>query len=142
MNFLVEKSMRTNRHIIIWLAFLAVVLIACNKAFSVKSIILPTDSLAAVLSGTEILHPASVETIVDDTIQLSFAMDYIGGDFKDENLIQPVWETSDKAIVDVDPRGRIFTKAVGNAVVTMSCGGAVGECRVKVRESNSQSEPR
>ena len=127
MNFLVEKSMRTNRHIIIWLAFLAVVLIACNKVFSVKSII---------------LHPASVETIVDDTIQLSFAMDYIGGDFKDENLIQPVWETSDKAIVDVDPRGRIFTKAVGNAVVTMSCGGAVGECRVKVRESDSQSEPR
>ena len=119
--------MRTNRHIIIWLAFLAVVLIACNKAFSVKSII---------------LHPASVEAIVDDTIQLSFAMDYIGGDFKDENLIQPVWETSDKAIVDVDPRGRIFTKAVGNAVVTMSCGGAVGECRVKVRESDSQSEPR
>ena len=127
LNFLVEKSMRTNRHIIIWLAFLAVVLIACNKAFSVKSII---------------LHPASVEAIVDDTIQLSFAMDYIGGDFKDENLIQPVWETSDKAIVDVDPRGRIFTKAVGNAVVTMSCGGAVGECRVKVRESDSQSEPR
>lgn len=127
LNFLVEKSMRTNRHIIIWLAFLAVVLIACNKAFSVKSII---------------LHPASVETIVDDTIQLSFAMDYIGGDFKDENLIQPVWETSDKAIVDVDPRGRIFTKAVGNAVVTMSCGGAVGECRVKVRESDLQSEPR
>lgn len=127
LNFLVEKSMRTNRHIIIWLAFLAVVLIACNKVFSVKSII---------------LHPASVETIVDDTIQLSFAMDYIGGDFKDENLIQPVWETSDKAIVDVDPRGRIFTKAVGNAVVTMSCGGAVGECRVKVRESDSQSEPR
>ena len=127
LNFLVEKSMRTNRHIIIWLAFLAVVLIACNKVFSVKSII---------------LHPASVETIVDDTIQISFAMDYIGGDFKDENLIQPVWETSDKAIVDVDPRGRIFTKAVGNAVVTMSCGGAVGECRVKVRESDSQSEPR
>lgn len=110
-----------------YLLIVAVVMVACNKSFSVDSII---------------VYPGTVSTVPNDTIQLSFAMQYSGGDFDDKNLIQPLWESSDNNVVEVDSRGRIVTKSVGNATVTMSCGGAVGMCNVTVEPELEEPVPR
>lgn len=99
----------------------------CNKAFKVNSIT---------------LHPSSVETVPLDTIQISFAMDYSGGDFKDNNLIQPLWESSDAEVVKVDSMGKIYTLAPGNADIIMSCGGASAICKVTVLERSTDSDAR
>ena len=67
------------KHLLSTILFSAFVIIlsGCNKDFEVTSLE---------------LYPSSVETTPLDTIQISFAMEYIGGDFKDPNLISPVWE--------------------------------------------------
>ena len=114
------------KHLLSTILFSAFVIIlsGCNKDFEVTSLE---------------LYPSSVETSPLDTIQISFAMEYIGGDFKDPNLISPVWESSNPDVVKVDDMGKIYTLTPGNADITMSCGGASAMCKVTVVSDN---EPR
>ncbi|MGN1246493.1 MAG: Ig domain-containing protein [Muribaculaceae bacterium] len=108
----------------ILLSAIVMAFVGCNKDFEVTSLV---------------LHPSSVETTPLDTIQISFAMEYSGGNFKDPNLIQPMWESSNNEVVKVDSMGKIYTIAPGSADVTMSCGGASAICKVTVV---SQNQPR
>lgn len=99
-------------------ALLAViVVISCDKAFTVRSLT---------------VYPSSLTTVVNDTSQLSFALVYEGGDYNDPNLIVPEWESSDSSIVSVNCSGVIISKAIGSAQITMTCGGVEGYCNVTV----------
>lgn len=111
------------KHILSTISFSALViaLAGCNKDFEVTSLE---------------LYPSSVETTPLDTIQISFAMEYSGGDFKDPDLISPIWESSNPEVVKVDDMGKIYTLTPGNADVTMSCGGASAMCKVTVVSDN------
>ena len=111
------------KHLLFSILFSALLLAfaGCNKDFEVTSLV---------------LYPSSVETTPLDTIQISFAMEYSGGDFKDPNLISPVWESSNPDVVEVDDMGKIYTITPGNADVTMSCGGASAICKVTVISYN------
>lgn len=113
------------KHSVTVIFIIALLMLAgCSKAFEVMRLV---------------VYPSSVETTPLDTIQLTFALDYTGGDFEDPNLISPVWQTSNAEVVEVDSLGRIFTQQPGTADVTISCGGASAMCKVTV---TSFSQPR
>ena len=96
---------------------LGLAVVGCNTDFKVTRLV---------------LYPDTIETTPLDTIQISFSMDYTGGDFKDPNLIQPVWDSSAPDVVKVDTLGKIYTLKPGYADITMSCGGASAQCKVTV----------
>lgn len=96
-------------------------LAGCEKSFKVKSIT---------------VHPAELTTNVNDTIQLSFALEYEGGNYDDKNLISPVWASSNADVVEVNSLGRIVTKSYGTSDVTISCGGAESTCKVTVADNS------
>lgn len=95
----------------------ASILCGCDKKFKVSSIF---------------VYPENVTANLNDTIQLSFSMQYEGGDFEDKNLINPVWTSSNSDVVVVDSIGRIVAKSVGSSIVSISCGGTDGKCNVTV----------
>lgn len=97
----------------------ATALAGCEKAFKVKSIT---------------VHPAELVANPNDTIQLSFALEYEGGNYDDANLISPLWTSSDDNIVEVNSLGKIVAKSIGSSDITVSCGGAESKCRVTVTE--------
>ena len=96
---------------------LGLAVVGCNTDFKVTRLV---------------LYPDTIETTPLDAIQISFSMDYTGGDFKDPNLIQPVWDSSAPDVVKVDTLGKIYTLKPGYADITMSCGGASAQCKVTV----------
>lgn len=85
--------------------------------------------------------PIELTTTVDDTTQLTFSIVYEGGDFEDPNLIQVRWETSDADIVEVNDSGKIITKAIGFADVTVFCQDMSSTCNVTVIDTTTTQSP-
>lgn len=102
---------------LIFIVFATVILLSCDKAFKVESLT---------------VYPSVLSAEVNDTTQLSFSLQYSGGKFEAPDLISPEWKSSNEDVVEVNKFGRIVSKSVGEAKVSVICGGISATCDVTV----------